>query len=311
MSFEKTFNNSRLVLAEGAFVERLKYEFNLEMDANINHAGLIYEASDILETLYQQYIDIAIEHRLPIMIMTPTRKLNSITLEKSKYSSKNIISDSCKFLNTIKDNNNNFAENIFVGGLLGCKGDAYSGTKIMEMEQAYDFHRQQSILFSKENVDFLFAGIMPELNESMGMAKAMAETNLPYIISFMLTKDGCLMDGTLIADAIKTIDEQEFSKPLYYMTNCIHPTNLKHALNNNTNKNSEYIRRFKGIQANASCLSPEELNNCEGVFKGNFDKIVDEMIILQKQFNLKVFGGCCGTNEVFFKKMAEKLKHLS
>lgn len=299
MSFENIFKESKTILTEGALVERLKSEFKVEMDASINHAKLIYDNPKILEALYKQYIDIGHKYNLPIMIMTPTRKVNL----KSTTESKNIISDSCAFLNNIKENYFDYSKNIMIGGLLGCKGDAYSGKKKFDINQAFEFHREQTSIFEKEKVDFLFAGIMPEINEAIGMAKAMAETNIPYIISFMIRKDGCLMDGTTLSNAIELIDEQINPKPICYMANCIHPTNLKKALNNN----KLHLERFSGIQANASILSPEELNNCGVLQQDDFDKIIDEMLLLQEQYNLKIIGGCCGTNDNFIENLSKKI----
>ncbi len=307
MSLEKIFQDSEVILTEGAIVERLKSEFNLEMDASINHAGLIYGESETLENIYRQYIEIGKKYNLPIMIMTPTRRVNFESLKNSVYKNENIIHDSCVFLNRIKDTYENYSENILIGGLLGCKGDAYSGDKMLSINESYLFHRKQTILFAKEKLDYLFAGIMPEINEAIGMAKALAETNLPYIISFMIRKDGCLLDGTTLTDAINIIDGQDFRKPICYMTNCIHPTNLIKALNSEANKSIETLNRFQGIQANASILSPEELNNCSCVSQDDFENIVGEMNSLKKEFHLKIFGGCCGTNELFINELSKKL----
>ncbi|NJO91665.1 MAG: hypothetical protein HC831_23905 [Chloroflexia bacterium] len=59
------------------------------------------------------------------------------------------------------------------------------------------------------------AGIMPEINEAIGLAKAMAETQLPYVISFMIRKDGRLLDGTLLFEAIEIIDKQVHPAPVF------------------------------------------------------------------------------------------------
>ena len=311
MLFEKIFRESNVILTEGALVERLKAEFNASMDKYVNHAGLIYSNPEALEILYKQYINIAQKHNLPIMVMTPTRKVNSESVKESQFYDKNLIPDSCKYLNQIKLSYNKYAQNILIGGLLGCKGDAYSGKKILNIEESYCFHKQQTIQFQKEKIDYLFAGIMPEINETIGMAKAMSETNIPYVISFMLKKDGCLMDGTILSDAIKIIDEQEFAKPICYMTNCIHPTNLIEALNHKKNKNSPQLKRFIGIQSNASILSPEELNNCNILDQDDFNNIVEEMCFLQKNFNFKIFGGCCGTNDKFIEGLSFELKKFA
>ncbi len=306
MSFVDILNESEVILTEGALVERLKSEYNLEMDEHLNHAKLIRSHPNILEMLYRQYIDIGLKYNLPIMIMTPTRKVNAASLLKSNIENKDIITESCQFLNNIKESYVDKAPNILIGGLLGCKGDAYSGQKKMEIQEAFTFHKNQTTQFKKEQVDFLFAGIMPEINEAIGMAQAMSETNIPYIISFMMTNNGCLMDGTTLTDAIKTIDEEVSPRPICYMTNCIHPTNLRIALANLKDKSQ--LNRFKGIQANASILSPEALNNCEMVQQEDFNTMIEEMYLLHQQYGLKILGGCCGTNDLFIAYLSKKIK---
>lgn len=307
MNFEKIYQESNIILTEGALVERLKSEFNAEMDPYLNHAGLIYTNPGALECLYRQYLDIGKEFDLPVMIMTPTRKINTESVESSQFKGKPLLKDSCHFLSRIKESYQDYSGKIIIGGLLGCKGDAYSGEKVLGIEEAYKFHRQQTLQFEKGKIDYLFAGIMPEINEAIGMAKAMAESQIPYIISFMIQKDGCLMDGTLLADAIKMIDEQVHPKPVCYMTNCIHPTNLIQALNHEKNLNSPHLKRFKGIQSNASILSPEELNHCEILHQGDFEVLVDEMKYLYQKFGINILGGCCGTNDEFISLLAEEI----
>lgn len=75
---------------------------------------------------------------------------------------------------------------MYIGGLMGCKGDAYKATDILTMEEARAFHSWSVQLYENAGVDFLFAGIMPALSEAVGMAQAMEETKIPYIISFMM-----------------------------------------------------------------------------------------------------------------------------
>lgn len=307
MKFEEIYKSSKIILTEGALVERLKSEFNVELDNCINHAGLIYTHPESLESLYRQYIEIGRKFDLPIMIMTPTRKVNCESLKSSQFNGKNLFTDSCTFLNQIKKSYNKYSEKILIGGLLGCKGDAYSGEKVFGIKDAYLFHRQQTTLFSNKDIDFLFAGIMPEINETIGMAMAMAETNIPYVISFMLRKDGCLMDGTILSKAIEIIENEVFPSPICYMANCIHPTNLIHGLIQDKNKNSPFLERFKGIQSNASILTPEELNNCNILQQNDFEKIISEMCLLRSEFDFKIFGGCCGTDDKFIESLTEEI----
>jgi S-methylmethionine-dependent homocysteine/selenocysteine methylase len=308
MPFEKCFTGSKFILTEGAIVERLKSEHHLTLDQSVNHAGLIYTNPEILTKLYKQYIAIAQKHDLPIMLMTPTRKVNAESIKHSNFTDQNLIVDACAFMNKIKDEYPEFKDKIFIGGLLGCKGDAYQAEDALEVEQACQFHQIQVAEFKKGGVDFLFASIMPALSEALGMAQTMAASGIPYIISFMIRKDGRLLNGTSIADAIKTIDERVSPQPVCYASNCVHPANLRLALENEVNLNSPQLKRFLGIQANSSSLSPEELNNCGILKQENFDEMIDQMNYLRETFHFKILGGCCGTNDQFIEKLANKLK---
>jgi S-methylmethionine-dependent homocysteine/selenocysteine methylase len=307
--FEKVFQESDIILTEGAVVERLKSEFHVALDRYINHAGLIYSNPHVWELLYRQYIDIGHKYNLPMMVMTPTRKVNFDSAENSAFLGKEIIKDACLFLKGIRDQYENSSQSILIGGLLGCKGDAYISVDALGVDESYEFHLVQALQFKREAVDFLFAGIMPEINEAIGMARAMAETEIPYIISFMIRKDGCLIDGTPISEAIELIDQSVNVPPLCYMSNCIHPANLRLALTNDKNRNKSQLSRFKGIQANASALSPEELDNCGVLQCDDFDVMIEEMKTLYQQFNLKIFGGCCGTNDKFMDDLARAMLH--
>jgi Homocysteine/selenocysteine methylase (S-methylmethionine-dependent) len=307
MNFTESFSTTRAILTEGALVERLKNELGLKMDPYVNHAGLIYDNPGAMATFYRQYIATAQRHNLPIMLMTPTRRVNADTVIRSRYADKSIIADACAYLNAIKADYGNFSEKIFVGGLLGCKGDAYNPAEALGEEEAYHFHKIQADEFASQKVDFLFAGIMPAISESIGMAKAMSESGVPYIISFMVRKDGCLLDGTPIAEATQVIDGEVDVLPIGYMANCIHPSNLIQALEQEVNANLQVSGRFLGIQANASSLEPDELSCCGALQQEDFDEMVDEMLYLANEHQHKILGGCCGTDNIFLEKLAEGL----
>jgi S-methylmethionine-dependent homocysteine/selenocysteine methylase len=296
------------MLTEGALVERLKSELGLKMDQYVNHAGLIYDSPQAMASIYRQYIATAQRHNIPIMLMTPTRRVNYDTVSHSKYFGKPLIADACAYLNDVRADCGSFGEKIFVGGLLGCKGDAYKPNDALDMAEAYHFHRIQVAEFAKEKVDYLFAGIMPAISESIGMAKAMAESGVPYIISFMVKKDGRLLDGTPIAEATEIIDRTVDALPIGYMANCIHPSKLIMALEQNVNANLRESGRFLGIQANASSLEPDQLSCCGVLQQEDFDEMVNQMLYLASKHHLKILGGCCGTDNVFLEKLAGKIE---
>ncbi|MEA5085326.1 MAG: homocysteine S-methyltransferase family protein [Lachnospiraceae bacterium] len=303
MCFEKCFEKKKYILMEGALGERLKREYAITFDDNVAMAGLIYDENgrDALEKLWKEYIEVAKKFGLAFMATTPTRRANKERVKESKYS-KNIIADNMEFLKKIK------AEagiEMYAGGLMGCKGDAYKATEVLSAEESQKFHFWQANEFKKAGADFLYAGIMPSLPEAIGMAKAMEKTELPYIISFMIRKDGCLIDGTTISDAIETIDGNVERKPMCFMTNCVHPRVLETALKFDFNKTKAVRDRFCGIQANTSQLSPEELDCCDDLMCSDPKKLAEDIWELKKIINLKIIGGCCGTDNSHMEEIAK------
>ena len=228
MNFRDCINQNQFILMEGALGERLKREYGLTFDEHIAMAGLIYEekGAAALTALWKEYLDIARENGLPFIATTPTRRANSERIPKVNCP-ETVIADNVAFLKNIQEN---CGIQMYVGGLMGCKGDAYTGEGALDEQEAYDFHRWTVEQFQKAEVDFLYAGIMPTLSEAAGLARAIDESGLPYIISFTIQEDGKLIDGTTIADAIRYIDSVTTNRPVCYMTNCVHPSIVRKAL---------------------------------------------------------------------------------
>ena len=136
---------------EGALGERLKREYGIYFDAHVAMAGLIYDdkSRTALRNLWSEYISIAKEYRLPLMVTTPTRRANRERIGRAQLE-KNIIEDNVYFLNHIRDSS---AITMYVGGLMGCKGDAYKATEVLDINVAEEFHSWQADLFKAAGAD--------------------------------------------------------------------------------------------------------------------------------------------------------------
>ncbi len=88
----------------------------------------------------------------------------------------------------------------------------------------------QATALATAGVDFLFAATLPNTDEALGMAHAMAACRIPYVVSFVLQRDGRLLDGIPLHQAVATIDEAASPRPLFYMANCVHPQVFEAAL---------------------------------------------------------------------------------
>ena len=301
---EKYLSTNKYLLMEGALGERLKREYQLTFDEHVAMASLVYsdKGRDALRELWNGYLAIAREYNVPFLATTPTRRANKERVRNSCYT-EDIIADNVDFLKTIADS----YSNMLIGGLMGCKGDAYTGDGELGLEASRDFHIWQVEKFKDAGVDFLYAGIMPMLPEAVGMAQAMSESGLPYIISFTIKDNGKIIDGVNINDAIEIIDSVVDIPPVCYITNCVHPRIVAKALQQPFNQTVTVKQRFLGIQANTSPLSYEELDNSADLKTSDPDQWAVDINNLEEQYRMKIFGGCCGTDNIYMSKMVSLL----
>lgn len=304
MKMREVFAKSSAFLMEGALAERLKREYHLEEDKYIAWAAMVMKPQGqlALKELWTQYRSIAHQYGLPFLATTPTRRVNQERVER--YGDASIIEKNVEFLRCLQEETK---ELMFVGGLMGCKNDAYRSDQGLSQKEAYLFHLWQALEFANANVDFLYAGIMPCLPEALGMAQAMAETNLPYIISFTLQGDGKLLDGTTLDEAIHQIDTQTKQAPLCYMSNCVHPNIVLQGLLQPWNQSERVKQRFMGIQANTSSLSLKELDSASFLKSCDPNMLARDMMKLKQVVDMKIFGGCCGTNQHHMEEIAKRL----
>ncbi len=310
MSLKEALEQYPLILTEGAVIERLKREFHYPLDELLSNAPMIYNAEGkiLLENIYKEYIDIANSSNLPIMLLTPTWRANKDRTHQAHVDLKNINTDAFEFMDGIRKSYGSMSETIFIGGLTGCKGDAYKPEEALSEEESYYFHKEQMEILSNAGVDFLFASTLPALSEAKGIAKAMSQTTVGYIISFIIRENGNLLDGTSMTEAIRIIDNSVSIPPLCYLTNCIHPDILHNSLLHLKDEGNILKKRLFGIQANASRKSPEEL---DALIELDADLPADwakGMVDLNKKYNLKILGGCCGTNAKFISSIVTQMK---
>ena len=287
---------------EGALGERLKREYSMPFDDTVALANILYRqgGKESLGAIWNQYIAVAQQYNLPFIATTPTRRANKERVFKAGYDEAIILDNVC-LLRQLRDTSD---VEMYIGGLMGCKGDAYTATEILQPEEAEEFHSWQADLFMQAGVDFLYAAIMPALSEAIGMARTMERTALPYMISFMIRENGKLLDGTTINNAISQIDNSVNRQPVCYMVNCVHPDILYRALSHDCNQTLLVKQRFHGIQANTSALSPEELDNSAELRCSDCTELARSMKRLTELIALKIVGGCCGTDKTHIEEMA-------
>lgn len=304
--------NNRYILGEGAVIERVRREFAFPLHPHLANAEMIYhaEGSAILAKIYRQYLAIGQEYRVPMLILTPTWRASQENIAQSGLKERDVNGDGLRFLSGLRKEYGTYAKKILIGGLVGSRGDAYKPGEALTSDASFVFHQFQTQALASAGVDFLIASTLPALSEALGIARAMAQTGVAYIISFVVRPTGTLLDATPLAQAISEIDRCTTPRPLCYMANCTHPSVLSQALGHALHSSVMVRERLLGLQANTSTKSPEELDGAVALESEEPEALAQKMVAVHREWGIKILGGCCGTDDGHIRAIAEKMSIL-
>ena len=305
MNFETLLQTERYILSEGSLYELLRRSPEVTFDNHISHAGLIYNEyfSNVLERVYRSYVDTAVTSGLSITLSTATWRANEERIRASDFSGRHVNEDNVRFLKNIRQNYKDTKLSILIKGDIGPKGDAYKPEQAPDTTSAQAFHSHQIKALASSGVDYLQASTLPALSEAIGIALVMSTTKLPFVISFVVDKTGCLFDGTKLSNAIARIDEAVGDDNVRYGINCVHPTVLHQALD----KNPEIKGRIVSFSGNTSDLSADELDGLEELQTQEPTDFALANKRLLEAHDIQIIGACCGSNPDHIREISKVL----
>lgn len=279
------------ILSEFAIAERLRRLPGITLHPTLFNTPLIYgpaEARAAMAALYLEYLGTASDAGLPLLLTAPTWRLDAARVAAAGVPA-SINADAVLFLTELRDQNHSEAPAL-VGALTGPQNDCYRPDLAPNAEQAEAFHTPQIDSLSVTDADFLLAQTLPSTREALGIARAMAATDKPYLISFCTGQDGKVLDGIPLPEAMDTLDQQLSRPPTGYFVNCTHPKFILNAYRAGS------IDRLIGIQANASSKDVTQLNDSSATESDPVEDWAKAMLDLHQKHDVKVLGGCCGTS---------------
>ena len=290
-AMKQLLDSENKILMEAAIVERLRRSCGIELHPDLVNAPLIYSehGKKALLDIYQEYVDIAMNSGETLLLCTPTWRANYSRVKSSDVPM-SINVDAVNFLREFRKIQKN-KNKVKIGGLIGCKNDCYKPNEGLSLIESQEFHSWQIKQLALGGVDYLIAETLPNINEALGIAKEMEKSKIPYIISFVISRNGHVLDGTSLADAISYIDKNTSLNPLGYMVNCAYPSFICAQ-----NQPVELFERLIGCQANASSLDHCDLDGAEQLEINSVSEWGNLMIELNSKYGIKILGGCCGTN---------------
>lgn len=307
MDFSETFEKTDFILEEAAVIESLRRSGAAVLHPRLENALLIYDEAGrtALTGVYRDYVSIAQQAGVPILVCTPTWRANPERIATAGIT-RDVNGDAVAFLKQLKAQWMDQPSSLFIGGLVGCKNDCYKPVEGLSTDAAEAFHLVQVRQLADAGVDFLLAATLPAVDEACGIARAMQTTGFPYIISFVINRRGRIFDGQSLEQAIKKIDTACNRPPLGYMINCAYPSFLRAH-----EQPRQVLARLIGFQANASSHDQEQLDGSEQLQADAIDDWGDRMILLNRRHGIKILGGCCGTGPAHLKYLIHRYRETS
>lgn len=293
------------ILAEGSIYELLRRDPRVEFDPHVAHAGLIYrtETRRLLAETHLAYADIAARHALPLLALTDTWRASEIRVAASRFQGRSVNADNVAFLRELLS-----GREAFIAGLTGPAGDAYQPEEAPSYAQAIGYHTAQVRELAEAGADLLYASTLPNSVEAQAIGALMAETGIPWTLSFVVRSDGKVLDGVPLADVIRKIDDAMTAPPIGYAINCVHSSTASAAL---ALLPAALAPRIIAFQGNASRLSPEELDGRSEIDSEPAADYARGVVELLRGIDVPIAGGCCGTSPSHLEVLASHLASIN
>ncbi|HAC60254.1 MAG TPA: homocysteine S-methyltransferase [Rhodobiaceae bacterium] len=262
--------------------------------------------TETLRDYYRLHANIALQAGTGFILESPTWRASPDWGTKLGYSPNALDAANrvaIRLMHELRDELESERSPMVISGCIGPRGDGYDPGRVMNAEEAADYHAPQIRIYAEEGADLITAITMTNIPEATGVARAAAAAGMPVAISFTVETDGRLPTGDSLKDAIAAVDAATDNAPIYYMINCAHPDHFAGALDGG------WTKRLGGIRANASRCSHAELDEATELDAGNPQELGRLYAGLYARFpHLAVLGGCCGTDHRHIEEIVRAMK---
>lgn len=297
MRVQNLANAKRFYLADGGLETFMIFDKGHDLPCFSSAVLLDTEAGRRdLAAYFETYIDIARASGRGFVMDAPTWRSGVAWAEPLGLPIADVLEknqSAVAFVSKIRDRHESETLPIVINGLVGPAGDAYAPGTLLSEEAAFETHAPQVHALGHAGVNMITAMTLTHAGEASGIARAAKEIDLPVAIAFTLETDGKLPSGQSLDEAIAQVDAASSSAPIYYMINCAHPDHFRDILD----KEASWVSRIGGIRCNASRMSHAELDEAEELDDGNPAELGDLSVEIMRHLpNIRVVGGCCGTD---------------
>ena len=128
--------------------------------------------------------------------------------------------------------------------------------------------------------------------EALGISQAAHSLNIPLILSFVVDRDGFLLDGETVENVISRIDLETGRFVEGFSLNCCSPLAFDRVIASFVDRNR--INRLIGFYPNSWDAPPSTYETEKALMEPKKIDSLKSIAEKGRQYNLKFVGGCCG-----------------
>jgi S-methylmethionine-dependent homocysteine/selenocysteine methylase len=192
---------------------------------------------------------------------------------------------------------------ILIAGSIAPLEDCYRPDRVPSDQELRDEHAELAERLAEGGVDLLLLETMNTVREACFACQAANATGKETIISFVCDKDGALLSGESLAEAVKATAELH---PAGLSINCVSPRHMMNALSRLTSAVSHLPSPF-AICAYGNVGLPEgDRHGWEFTHDLNEEEYAAHAAAWVRM-GVRIIGGCCGTTPAYIEALASVL----
>ncbi len=289
--FARELKDGRVYLLDGAMGTELQRR-GVPTTLPLWSASALIDEVEVVTAIHKAYIDAGAE-----IVTTNTFRTNPRAFERAGVSEswRELALRACRAAAEARDA---CGKDVLIAGSIAPVEDCYRPDLVPSEEELRDEHGRLAAALAEGGVDFILIETMNCVRETVAAAEAASETGLPFAVSFVCSREGELLSGEPVGDALALIARW---RPLFAAVNCRPPEEITEALGMLLNETSLPC----GAYANG-WGHPQDGEGWE-FDSGTTVEHYADFVNKWRQMGARVIGGCCGTTPEYIQAVRKSL----
>jgi S-methylmethionine-dependent homocysteine/selenocysteine methylase len=291
VTFSEYLKAQQIIILDGAMGTELQRR-GVDLTLPLWSARALDEHPEAIRTIHCDYIAAGAD-----IITTNTFRTDSRTFRKAgltqDYACRVIIkavelAREAIRISTVK-------RKIWIAGSMAPLEDCYHPELAPDYQTAFAEHSLKAAWLAQAGVDFILIETMNSRTEALAATRAALSTGLPVATSFILRDKDHILNGESILPAYLALKKEGIT---IFSINCTHHSIITSFLNTY----ADQIRLPLMVYVNAGIFDSRKGWKEDHQFTPKFYRQVASSWLNQ---GVKIIGGCCGTNPIYIRHLAQ------